>query len=467
MANTSNDKAEPGRFLLLMRHASRHDPYTQAYEIARGLHDYINETKNCDELAIERIICLHPANGPAEKTAWALIDYLKGTLIEPEDPCKYLGDDNPLDPEGKGTAYRWRPTLLQKIIMLVKHQSDPLKTLLQKIISHIKTKAGKNAILIIGHSPQIEWLLHKLLKPSCYRRWLPWYRHAFAAGEIICVKLNEKSLWQAILDCDWSNVWSGFPPGRAIWSLAPTDSKTEPLLREKIKGKMESAKLLGGIVGAGLGLVLTGFHDLASGWSSNMDNWTRHYQCETAWTNEARNATANAKADDAAAKASADAASAWAARKAKDEVKHSCVPNLDRERVAVFGVSISLLALAAGLYWLAYLSYDLLLMPPRFWATTEPLDKRWQGVVWRPPSSSLLVMHQNMQRIWYRTFIPATGFTGLALLALAYSATIQTIADAFGNDHSARLWFIIVLVALVLIFAFWARRARPFLGAQD
>jgi hypothetical protein len=239
-----------------------------------------------------------------------------------------------------------------------------------------------------------------------------------------------------ISDWDWRIVASGLPSGRAIWSLTLTDSDTEPLLREKIRGKMESAKLLGGIVGAGLGLVLAGFHDLASGWSSNMDEWMGKYRCETAWavTNEI-----NAKAKIA----SADEATKLASELAADEKERdrSCVPNLDTERVAFFGVSISLLALAAGLYCLAYLSYDRLLMPTRFWAATEPIDMRWRGVVWRPPSSSLLVMHQNMQRIWFRAFIPATLFSGAALVALAYSATIQTIASTLGNDHWARLWF--------------------------
>ena len=280
------------------------------------------------------------------------------------------------------------------------------------LLAHIQNlELDGNAILVVGHSPQIDWLLHKLIEPPIPLRWFPWYRHAFVSGEIICVDLC-KCLPAGSIRRIWAGLCKRLLPGsirrgRAIWSLAPTDNKTEELLREKIRGKMESAKLLAGIVAAGIGFVLTGFHDLASGWSPMI-----------------------------------------------------------YERTLCFGFAISALLLATGLYSLAYLSYDRLLMPTRFWAAAEPPDQ-WQGIVWRPPSSSLLIMHQNMQRVWFRAFVPATLTTGIALVSLGYAAIIQQIADALGSATSARACFGYVLVVLAAILFLWHRWQRPLLGTQD
>jgi hypothetical protein len=378
------------RFLLLMRHTARNKMLGQAFEIGRGLHDYMRETSAAGDLALRLGLCLHPMKGPAADSARALQAALAGEAVDLAlATLPPVGQTDPLDPLGWiANPYYSRQRKQRRC--QVKALSDVVETIKKQ-----DPKGDNNAILVIGHSPQIDWLLHELV--GSHR-----YQHAFGAGEIICVDLKYN---------------------RAIWSLAPTDRETVLLLREKIKGKMESAKLLGGIVAAGISFVLAGFHDLAFGSASTLDDLAR--------------------------------------------VVRRPADSLEVSRVLAFGLSISTLLLATGLYCLAYLSYDRLLMPARFWAAAKPPKPVWHGVVWRPPSSSLLVMHQNMQRVWNRTFIPATLATGIALVLLAYATIIQRVADTLESSGIAQVWFaaaVAVLLLALLIFRWWA---RPIIGAQD
>jgi hypothetical protein len=394
----------PLRFLLLMRHMARDKLHDQALDVGKGLRDYIDETQEAGPLALRLSLCLHPKKGLAACSAETLkaVEGLEGLETR---PLANVNEQDPLDPFGK-TA---NPYISRNSHADRQNQIEQQTNLLARIQQENLGLDG-NAILVVGHSPQIDWLLHRLIEPPIPLRWFPWYRHAFVSGEIICVDLCRRSPSGSIRR------------GRAIWSLAPTDNKTEELLREKIRGKMESAKLLGGIVAAGVGFVLTGFHDLAFGWSTMMDDIARAMRLD--------------------------------------------VPSLDGERMLCFGLAISALLLATGLYCLAYLSYDCLLMPTRFWDAVEPPD-RWQGIVWRPPSSSLLIMHQNMQRVWFRAFVPATLTTGIALVSLGYAAIIQQIADTLGSATLARAYFGSVLVVLAAVLFVWHRWQRPLLGVQD
>jgi hypothetical protein len=273
-----------------------------------------------------------------------------------------------------------------------------------------KLDAQTNAILVIDHSPHVDWLLYDLVRPQ----WPLWsaYSHSFANGEIVCVRVDRSPC----------QPWR--PLGHPIWSLAPTDNESEAALRDNIKGKMESAKLLGGIVAAGMGFTLAGFRDLSS-------------------------------AQSPPSSAPGHLASA-----------HSYA-SLNQDCLIPFAISIILLMIATALYCFAYLSYDRLLMPKRFWATIRPPNKNWRGIAWRPPSSSVLILHQNMLRVWNRAFIPATAATGLALLALAYAATIRQIADALEDAWEARVATLSVITIVVAILAVWHRAAQPVLGAQD
>jgi hypothetical protein len=393
----------PVRFLLLMRHAARDKIKAQATDVGQGLSDYIKETRVAKPLALKLGLCLHPAKGHGEETARELI---KALAVELEATSWFHPKQHTdlLDPhELTANPYLGRTDCGARCDQ-IEAQADLIRRIVRE-----GERPDCNAVLVIGHSPQVDWLLHRLIIPPNPWRRLPWYQPAFAAAEIICVELDQDP--------------SSEPRGRVIWSLAPRDEETEKQLREKIRGKMESAKLLGGIVAAGIGFALGGFHDLAFGWSSMMDDVARGLQHK--------------------------------------------VDALDTERVVFFGLAISALLFATGLYCFAYLSYDRLLMPTRFWAAGNPPDYHRRGIVWRPPSSSLLVMHQNMQRVWFRAFIPATLFTGIALVFLGHAAMIQQLADTLHNVWVAWGCYWGVVVVLGIGLWHWRRWAEPLLGAQD
>ncbi len=184
---------------------------------------------------------------------------------------------------------------------------------------------------------------------------------------------------------------------RLLWSIAPSDSTAEKQLIEKIKAKMDVAKVLGALILPLLGILLGLL--------------------------------------------------------------------LDPKRLAsVEGVPLdaatALLFAATGLYLATVYSYDRLLMPVRFWAESSRnvdearfFKRRW--LARRPPSSSLLVLHQNMIRVWNWIFTPATlaAVSGLALLA--YAALKPSWIEVLGA------------VALALGLFAWYRLFRPVLGTED
>jgi hypothetical protein len=388
------------RFVLLMRHAAPDKISGQTLEVAQGLRTYIDETNSVSSLRLDLGRCFRPMRGAAARTAEIL-----GTMLPLRTEHLPVDGIDALDPDAS-IANPYIGRVRGKRRRQIRQQRALLERILNKNV-----QSEENAVMIVGHSPQTDWLLHELVRPRFLLR-LAYYRHSFASAEILCVDRRPQ-------------LWGIIPrQGRVIWSLAPTDRETELLLRDKIKGKMESAKLLGSIVGAGAGLVLAGFHELAFGWPKTMDDLARL-------------------------------------------VRRPQVPDLDDERLAFFGASILLLMVASGLYWSAYLSYDRLLMPTRFWSAAKPPRPRWRGVVWRPPSSSLLIMYQNMQRVWFRAFIPATFSTGLALVCLVYAAIIQQMVDAFRDASIARWLFFVGAFLLAVIIAIGHCRARPMLGAQD
>jgi hypothetical protein len=391
----------PIRFVLLMRHAAPGKIDRQTLDVAQGLRTYIHETNSVSSLRLDLGRCFRPMSGAAATTAEIL-----GTVLPLRTEHLPFDGIDALDPNAS-IANPYIGRVRGKRRCQMRQQRDLLERILNENV-----RPEENAVMIVGHSPQIDWLLHELVRPRFLSR-LAYYRHSFASAEILCVDRRPQ-------------LWGIIPRrGRVIWSLAPTtDRETELLLRDKIKGKMESAKLLGSIVGAGAALVLAGFHELAFGWPKTMDDFAR-----------------------------------W--------LRLPHVPDLDDERLAFFGASIFLLMVASGLYWSAYLSYDRLLMPTGFWSSAEPPRPRWRGIVWRPPSSSLLIMYQNMQRVWFRAFIPATFATGSALVFLVYSAIIQQMVDALRNAWIARLLFIIGFILLCAIVGISHWRARPLLGAQD
>jgi phosphohistidine phosphatase SixA len=220
------------------------------------------------------------------------------------------------------------------------------------------------AFVIVGHDPQMSWLLHHLVGPRGQRR----------AGQL---PLGRGEL--AMLD--------GPPGGLELqWVLSPGDEKLIEDLRDKIKSKMDSAKLLGAFLTAVL---------------------------------------------------------VFAAREL------AVLPEAAGWQLWVGGAGLTMLAAATAAYFATMFMYDGLLMPVRMWPSPKPTERELpRGFVRRPPSSAAWVLYQNMMRIWLNAFVPATGLGGggavlvtIALVrpedALAWIAVVAAVGGV-----AACTWFI-------------------------
>lgn len=198
-----------------------------------------------------------------------------------------------------------------------------------------------NALLIIGHEPQLGWIAHRLSHK----------RVPIDQGELVCLRRSESRRWNL------------------LWTIHPDDRAALADIREKIRSKMDAAKVMGGFITALVTFVLAQFID-----DTKVDSTT------------------------------------WCLRVA----------------------TVTLLLVAATFFFLSLFWYDTLLMPTRFWCTTAP-KKGVEQPAWlvaRPPSSSAWVLYQNMMRIWNRTFVPATVLVGVALVLFSQAILEPTkLAD--------------------------------------
>ncbi len=91
--------------------------------------------------------------------------------------------------------------------------------------------------------------------------------------------------------------------------------------------------------------------------------------------------------------------------------------------------------------------------------TTKKPQKRPKWLVWRPPSSALWVLYQNMIRIWKYLFTGATCCVLIGLLFLAYAV--------FKLNITGTIMFIaVVAVGSCLLWLFY-KIYGPVLGAED
>jgi hypothetical protein len=196
------------------------------------------------------------------------------------------------------------------------------------------TANGPNdAVLIIGHMPLLGWIAHELVDEAV----------PISHSEIVCIDLDKPR--------------SGSPR----WVLSPSDPAAIADLRDKIKSKMDVAKLLGGFLTVVLGFLL----------ATLADEKKVEFLNEQIWT---------------------------------------------------VGLAFLLFFASIVLYLATMYKYDSLLMPKRFWGETRAgwLEKpSW--IVERPPSSAHWVLYQNMIHIWTHVFTPATGclLVGLGLVTYA------------------------------------------------
>ena len=247
-----------------------------------------------------------------------------------------------------------------------------------------------NAILVVGHEPQLDRLQDVLCGRSIPLR----------NSEVVCIKV------------------SGQSKGRLMWVLSPAgDEKTLLELKQKIRSKMATAKLLGAVISALLGFSLAALIE--------KERLERLQQMETA---------------------------------------------------GMMKLAVGFLFAGLGLYLLTMYAYDTLLMPVRLWTHSKP-SKRPNWLVARPPSSATHILYLNMMHIWSVLFTPATWMVVLGLLCLAWAVFAPrpplnlTFLD-FESWGSVGCWIsrhseLIVGGLLAALVGCLYRIGRPILGSRD
>ena len=235
-------------------------------------------------------------------------------------------------------------------------------------------------VLVVGHQPLIGWLAHELTGNAT----------PVGRGEMLCIRMRGKR-------------------GRLYWALSPSDPAADQELKEKIRSKIDVAKVLIGFITAALGFLLGGL----------------------------------------AAKDSPPLAQGLS-------------------RISVY-VGAGFLLIGVMLYLAALYSYDSLLLPNRFWSESAKNMRRPRWVVKRPPSSSMWVRYQNMVRIWNWLFTPGTWFTLAGLLALAYAVLrpIDCWKSWFDGIYAAVAVVAVAACAIARFTRLAHRYTGPWLGSED
>jgi len=265
--------------------------------------------------------------------------WLKPRLVGLDDPPDFSMDaENDLHPAHFMNWPGWIPAdqLVQRLVNLVNEAPTG------------STNPGR-AVLVVGHMPQLGWLASRLMGNRS-----PWTRVMDGYLTPLALKHGE------VAGIALTGARHGRPSGHLEWTVAPDETRAIEDLRDKIKSKMDIAKLLGGFMTLVLGGVV-----LAPG---RLDELSR-----------------------------------------------------GGDRWAVYVAAIAFL-IAIGLYLRTMYAYDTLLMPRRYWGEGAPGRHRPRWLVRRPPSSAAWILYQNMLHVWTFLFTPATVAVAVGLLALAYAA---------------------------------------------
>jgi hypothetical protein len=115
--------------------------------------------------------------------------------------------------------------------------------------------------------------------------------------------------------------------------------------------------------------------------------------------------------------------------------------------------------MATASYLVTMFRYDALLMPVRFWPSPRSSTHLPRGFVARPPSSAAWVLYQNVMRVWFNAFIPATLLGGAGAIA---------VTVALAQPHKF-WWFAVALSIVAVLNVTWLvwREAKPKLGVSD
>jgi len=425
-------KEQPYRYVLLCRHARHVDgeliPVKDnngrwrfpTESVARALSEEL--TIGNEGLRLAKVV--YAPTPESTKTANLLLNRLRGDVRvadeaipgQPEGPPEdsieiaapgWLADSDGRNADSGGWGYvvgkeSWNELLPHR---LHDTESGAIACIVRALNAF---DGGQNALLVVGHQPQMGWVSSYLSDARFTGR-----NNAvpLAASEIVSLRLRQKG-----------GRWRG----RLCWTLAPDDREALEAVSDKVRGKMESAKLLSAVITLVLAALLGVLLD-SSRWNSL--------------------AAANAS-----------------------------VAGMSYSAQAGTQVAFLLLLAALALYLVTMYSYDRLLMPTRFWAEGPPrthrtsafqggrlpstlqqlADRRTRG--WlprRPPSSSAWVVLRNMQRTWFWLFTPANILVSVALAILA--APLLRL--------HGWMWAFTGLFALAVVV--WAWWFRPVLGSED
>ncbi|NGO55563.1 hypothetical protein [Allomesorhizobium camelthorni] len=405
-------------YVFLMRHASYElekkglsdRGLREVKQIAERLGEYLIHALRHRSVAgwnapILGVVIVAPTD-EARATARALSEELQhvGLAVPlPVEP-EYLSPER--CPAASPYFYHWRRTSRREARRSVDNA-------IQRILA-VELPAESNSTLVVGHAPQLGWFARRLTHGA-----IP-----IARAELACIR--SKAFW-------WGR-W-----GHLEWVLSPnvkdlksgsadaTGDDSEKEIREKIKGKMESAKLLGAVLTGLLTFVLGVPKDMLPAVASGV--------------------TASAGQTGAGVDMSA-----WMA--------------INLDLLVCFGGAVVALVAGASLFFAAYFAYDSLLMPTRFWSESSPPVGRVRWLVARPPSSAAWVLYANMLRIWTLRFVPAIWCAVLAPVLLAYSLIVGRLWPDRNWLWSLGYLAIVLLIGIGLAYAF-GRWTRPIVGAED
>jgi hypothetical protein len=143
------------------------------------------------------------------------------------------------------THAQWLAPLLGGPAMRPDERLDPGNEASEGLDELTRSILGQDgrAVLVIGHMPQLGWIAARMLGNR------PLWR-ALLDGPAPLLPLKNAEVAAIVVEPEFR----GRPAGRLDWTVAPDDAKAIDEVREKIKSKMEVAKLLGGL----MSLVLSG-----------------------------------------------------------------------------------------------------------------------------------------------------------------------------------------------------------------
>lgn len=259
-----------------------------------------------------------------------------------------------------------------------------------------KDDRDRTFLLQIGHDPRMSMLAREVVRDRSGDRWFWGLQWLVARFQPPIPALNHTEMLVCTRDANGRY--------RAHWTLGPTDDRSDAALRDKVKSKMDTAKVFAGVLTA-----VTAF------------------------------AADNVRLDDTVDRA------------------------LSLAGLALFGLSI-VLYLITMFFYDALLMPRRFWQPafarPSNKNSTRTSKSRLDDRLIRPPSSGTVVLFQNMVLIWSRIFVPATFIAGLGLVLFAAGAAELPSA-------LSRIGFGMGALALAAIAIGIGRWGRPRLGTQD